>query len=610
MRGLVAKHFTAREDAQRPSEGGLAKQTNPVYSHGSPSLSQLEAASTAEADRHRQPTMISDVLAYSRKHGDYVFLVNRVFNDYSIQALAETDLAEYMCRALEDPAVGMGPKHWIISKFWNFSNRNADKVIGAITRHLKLWNQILNDPVWKRCHASELPQTPQRIAVSVMNNVSQRCPEPLVAAGIADSLIPLMNDETFSGRASATVAIAYLLGSKDPDFSGNSADATKLTACAELTACTNTIDILARTFVSQKPTYAGSSFSHEELAGALRNLASADMNKAALGKHIPAFISTLSSKAHVDAHNEVLEILLLLAFLEANKQTMLQENLLGTLKAFVDSTDERVRKAHAGLLFLLEEQTKQRDSRHGSRQGGGDSSHVMLSYNWDNQKTIIKLADLLKKDGFTVWLDVEQMVGSTLEAMADAIDGAGVVVVGLSPQYKASANCRLEAEYALYSRKAIIPLMMQSNYQPNGWLGMLLGAKVWYDFSSEATFDENYQNFKKGLLKEHRPVAAEKKESKDAGAASASSSSVPASAPGASTWDNARVLEWLETIGIGEHAQAAFRDEEIAGDTLAQLCKWKNTDLEFTIKTVGSALKLTTLGQVGKFFAELDKLIF
>ena len=44
--------------------------------------------------------------------------------------------------------------------------------------------------------------------------------------------------------------------------------------------------------------------------------------------------------------------------------------------------------------------------------------------------------------GYTVWVDVEQMGGSTLEAMALAIENARCVLVGLSEKYKLSPNCR------------------------------------------------------------------------------------------------------------------------------------------------------------------------
>ena len=48
----------------------------------------------------------------------------------------------------------------------------------------------------------------------------------------------------------------------------------------------------------------------------------------------------------------------------------------------------------------------------------------------------------LQADGYKIWIDVEQMGGSTLEAMAEAVENAMVVLVCASEKYKLSPNCR------------------------------------------------------------------------------------------------------------------------------------------------------------------------
>ena len=35
--------------------------------------------------------------------------------------------------------------------------------------------------------------------------------------------------------------------------------------------------------------------------------------------------------------------------------------------------------------------------------------HVMISYQWDAQKRMLKLRDELVKAGYNVWMDVDQM---------------------------------------------------------------------------------------------------------------------------------------------------------------------------------------------------------
>ena len=62
-----------------------------------------------------------------------------------------------------------------------------------------------------------------------------------------------------------------------------------------------------------------------------------------------------------------------------------------------------------------------------------------------------------------------------MDAMSDAIEGAEVMLYGVSLPYKESANCRLEANYAMQQELDMIPCMMQDGFRAKGWLGLILG---------------------------------------------------------------------------------------------------------------------------------------
>lgn len=83
--------------------------------------------------------------------------------------------------------------------------------------------------------------------------------------------------------------------------------------------------------------------------------------------------------------------------------------------------------------------------------------------------------------GYATWMDVDKMSGSTLEAMAKAVEDSAVVLVCISKMYKESQACRTEAEYAFQQRKKIIPLVMERSYRPTGWLGALMGTRLYFD---------------------------------------------------------------------------------------------------------------------------------
>ena len=48
------------------------------------------------------------------------------------------------------------------------------------------------------------------------------------------------------------------------------------------------------------------------------------------------------------------------------------------------------------------------------------------------------------------------------------------------------ADCRLEAQYAHQQDVDIIPLMMEKGYKPTGWLGLIIGTRLYFDFHSAA----------------------------------------------------------------------------------------------------------------------------
>jgi len=59
----------------------------------------------------------------------------------------------------------------------------------------------------------------------------------------------------------------------------------------------------------------------------------------------------------------------------------------------------------------------------------------------------------------------------------------------VSQRYKESLCCRSEADYTFKLGKDIIPLMMQRNYVADGWLGILVGTKLWIDLQSKQDVD-------------------------------------------------------------------------------------------------------------------------
>lgn len=67
--------------------------------------------------------------------------------------------------------------------------------------------------------------------------------------------------------------------------------------------------------------------------------------------------------------------------------------------------------------------------------------------------------------------------------MANAVENSLGVLMCMTENYKQSANCRAEAEYAFQLGKPIIPLIMQKGFKADGWLGIIMGSKIFIDFT-------------------------------------------------------------------------------------------------------------------------------
>merc|ERR1719320_2391620 len=75
--------------------------------------------------------------------------------------------------------------------------------------------------------------------------------------------------------------------------------------------------------------------------------------------------------------------------------------------------------------------------------------------------------------------------------MAHAVEGSSLVIILVSEAYKNSVNCRREGEYVAARKKPFIPVLCADGYKADGWLGILLGTKLWFNLSKTELFQDN-----------------------------------------------------------------------------------------------------------------------
>lgn len=106
----------------------------------------------------------------------------------------------------------------------------------------------------------------------------------------------------------------------------------------------------------------------------------------------------------------------------------------------------------------------------------------MISYCWAEKSISKPIFECLTKKGYRVWFDENDMHGSTLTAMARAIQNSQCIIICMSENYEKSNSCRHEAEYAFVLQRHIIPILAQSKYKARDWLGFVIGAALYINF--------------------------------------------------------------------------------------------------------------------------------
>ena len=183
-------------------------------------------------------------------------------------------------------------------------------------------------------------------------------------------------------------------------------------------------------------------------------------------------------KAAIQA--DAVEAILQLACYEPGRALLAtrQDTIMAALRALIShehggsgcALSTEAECSASGALLALEGHpltgptVRQEHAREETLSGGdiddGASLHVMMSYQWNVQNTIKLIVECLRKRQYRIWIDIEKMKGSTIDAMSAAIDSAAALLYGVSLAYKESANCRLEANYAYRQSVYMIPLMM------------------------------------------------------------------------------------------------------------------------------------------------------
>jgi hypothetical protein len=120
-----------------------------------------------------------------------------------------------------------------------------------------------------------------------------------------------------------------------------------------------------------------------------------------------------------------------------------------------------------------------------------NDKHVMLSYQWDDQRAVLQVKEYLRKRGIPSRMDVDGgMKTDIYDSMAAGVSGSAVVVCFMSQRYQDSENCTLELKYSKKCSVPIVPVMMQGGeWGASDWLGIITAGSLWTPLHDPATFE-------------------------------------------------------------------------------------------------------------------------
>jgi len=451
----------------------------------------------------------------------------------------------------------------------------------------------------------------------------------LMASGAVEIMLELLQSERRVVRINAACALANLVGKEEGDVRME----------ADPTVVEEIVDTLRAALDDAR--LDGFLFESHKVAKSIANLATNDANKARIADAgaLPLLVRALQEPQEPHSSSDAAQFwaatgLWNLAFDEAIRERVnLEPGVVDALEeARRAGSDDTKRKAKGALWMIKGEQAgaevaEVSDETLARMNGEGTvknaTGQVMLSYEWRMQSQVLRLRDELMAQGFTVWMDVDRMMGSTLEAMAIAIEQSDAIIMCVTHRYKESQACRTEAEYAYTKKKPMIPVMLEKNYSADGWLGIIMGSKLYYNMH---TMDEMQASLP-GLVGEVRKVQQTERPASGAnGTAPAAPPAPPAPSADASRRGNKNgaarkasadapasadaVAVWLADVGLGEYAEA-FAGARLWGKSLAKFHEeigFHNPADEKYHEKFKNVLGITSYGDRLLLLAELEEM--
>ncbi|XP_072048578.1 uncharacterized protein [Amphiura filiformis] len=481
------------------------------------------------------------------------------------------NLKDELATTMEDkPTRGMWNLKTATNIFWEYADGCPDLGIdlgkmGAIDCVLTILKMVENQPDSKR----KTKFVNSLLGILYNSIRHDECASNRVIyrkAGVVSSMNTWIESPKMNLKVVALLVLAFIIDEKESEMLGRDGN-----VIATFVGMLNTaVESSDHTADDEH-----ASFSLEEIIAGLHRLIINDANKEIVWRSggIPTITSMLTPDFTSDDQTMAAKVLWSLAFNENVRKSDDMKKSVEALTRLTSSNTKSVRTASSNALWQILDKSSQQ-----KKVGGRE--HIMISYNWTHQDIALKVRDDLERAGYNVWIDVDKMEDDILETMASAVSKSAVVLVCMSQQYHNSQNCRSEATYAYKKKKHVIPLLMEDDYSPEGWLDILIGTKLYYKVSSRGDLQKNLAEIKRVLGNRGRGLgSSDEVDGPVTPKRAATTDTAPPWKPDASSWTTERVHEWFEEIKLPQLKALDFSDGSTLkvlyedSDTLKETCR-------------------------------------
>ena len=171
------------------------------------------------------------------------------------------------------------------------------------------------------------------------------------------------------------------------------------------------------------------------------------------------------------------------------------ENLLQNGRPFTEDDKDSINSC----LFLL----KNLQNNVIAKDNTQKNEYVYFCYSNEDKEIVLEIKRRFLPENIETWLyEINAGAGSQLETIAEAVEKAYAFIIFFSEKSKRNLYCRISAEYAIKLNKPMLFVKVQKGYNPDGWLGLILGQNFIYD----TTLDEVGTNENIARLMAHTKV--------------------------------------------------------------------------------------------------------